>query len=1384
MPGNRQVFREAIDAADHHRWEGKWSEAAGAYNQALEEFPDDITARGGLGFCYMQTRQWPQALNEYECVLQSESSNIIALSKTAELYGILNRRDDAYIAYVQLADLYTQAGQGARAEATWQKAIQLSPDQPEPHERLADYYFEKKEIHLMIKQRLAAAQGHLLLGESESARVQCEEVLRADAANIDAQQLLTQIMSEARAVSSSSSEAAETLFDALIENGHVVPDKEQSISDLFNFNENPIHEITSGKTSGGNTGIMGNMGSAGNYGGVNNPGPSVATGGGMNGAPRNRINASQVTGVLKQAQMFQTQGRFDDAIDLCEQILESGFDRPDARYFLGWLYQEQQRWEEAIQQFQFLLQDPEYALSCYYALGQCYRAGGDLRTATVHFDEAVDRVNLDALTVEESDQLVQLCQEAAEAHRLLGEQEQTLTVYNALLGFLRSRGWNDKVAQVEYMLQQAQSAPGPAVNRVNTPPVGQRPEQQMSMPPGMQQPSIADAATMAFNIQSMAPMPPQPAAPSAPNTNSSVGELPDWLTGILSDSDKTQVSNNKPATPSPTQNASVNEPSIDQAQTMMFNPSAPPAPPAPSAPPASPVQPAAQQPARPAAQPDWLSQEPGKAGITQSLSPEQLAALLNEQTMLASQKPPATPEQPVQQSPVQPAPVQQVPVQQSPVQPAPVQQVPVQQSPVQPVQQVPVQSIPVQLVQQVPVQQVPGMVPVSPQVVPVQQVPVQPAPAQVPVLPPELGYPAVPATPRQTPETTRSGAEDLLSQIAGGSNLRQAADAVLASTASLPETIRPQVIRSMQDIQKYIDHGLLTSATEECLRVIDVAPQYLDVHQILCEIYVRQGKVEQAITKYAILVDTYIVNGRIDDAIATYRRILQLEPNNLTYRMRLINLLATQGDKEDLLRERTLGAEAYLRLGYMDRALTELEQALQESPTSVPTRLNYALALQKLGRTQQAVAEYQRVLQVDPRNLTALVRWHVAMVTGMSSARGTTLEVLSRIRWQLRGEGQKHSDAVIREYAQAAENHSNNADVHFSLAQIYHQSGQFDRAIDSYIQAMRDSAVEVLARVSAAQSFLSQGKPEAAIQQFEHALQLVRRSPASIDPTIWAARPREEGEEHQAPEGEISLLLARAYGRTGRQDQMEAILRQVKQTRPEQSEISSTLAEISSRQHDVDGTLREYADLVRHYRSSRQTDNAINVLNEMVRMAPQDPRAHKELADIYIARGLLDEGIAESRLLAEIYLRRNQIEEAGDAIQRIGTVYSDMGDYEQALSNLCRAADLKPDAMDLLREIVGFCLQLGKNYEGARYQSIIARHYFDTQQIKEAVAALQQLITIDRNNFDAYDMLGQTYQSVGEYEQASRVYRNLAKVNPGSSVARDRLLTLQELRTR
>lgn len=964
---------------------------------------------------------------------------------------------------------------------------------------------------------------------------------------------------------------------------------------------------------------MGYSGGAGN----SRPYPAAA---GMNGAwaeptTRKGITASQVTGVLKQAQTFQTQGRFNDAIDLCEQILHSGFDRPDTRYFLGWLYQEQHRWEEAISQFQTLLDDPDYALSCYYALGQCYRSYGDLQTASVHFDEAVDRVNLDALTLEESDQLVQLCEEAAEAHHLLGEQEQALIVYNALMGFLHSRGWSDKVAQVESMFKELEYAKASTQIIPPLPPTTP-PATPFVAPTQDRNPT---RAPLPEQLASIGPFPIAP-VPSATNTVTQSppvngnGELPPWLSGAFSDPDKTQIAHKRPSS----------RPELNSERM---------------------ATPTSAQPAH-----------------TQS-------AMVSQPTIIFN-----------------------------------------------------------------------------------------PAIAEV------------------------TDAKSLLSQMAGPGMedraLEEVTDSVLASTSYLPENIRLQVAQSMQDIQKYINFGLLTRAAEECLRVVDIAPQYLDVHQVLSEIYIRQGLVEEAIIKYAILIETYLANGRTDDAIATYRRILQLEPDNLTYRGRLIYLLSSKGNKEELLQERSLAAEAYLRLGYMERAVTELAQALQESPSSVSTRLNYALALQKLGRSEQAIAEYQHVLQVDPRNVVASVHWHIAMITGKGAERAIALEALTRIRWQLRAEGLRNYEMVAREYSQTAENYPHNADVHFALGQMHQQAGNFDKAIDSYKSAMWDNSFAAIARVSASHCLLTQGQVEAAIQQLEQTLQSVRHSSdASIDPDIWAARPREEGEEHQAPEVEISTLLAKAYGRAGRRDDMEATMRQVRQMTTYKDELASTLAEISARhENDIDAILQEYAEHVHQYRNKRQTENALIVLNQMVRMAPQDPRAHAELGDIYVGRGLLEEGIAELRLFADICLQHDQKEAAADALQRIGSIYAQMENNEEALIHLRRAIELDPNDMNLLREVVGFCWPTGNTKEAIQYQTIIARHYFDTQQVKESVAALQQLISLDRHSYEAYDMLGKTYESVGEYEQAIRVYKNLAKVNPQGTIARERLTALQELR--
>src|SRR5262245_28114415 len=772
-----------------------------------------------------------------------------------------------------------------------------------------------------------------------------------------------------------------------------------------------------------------------------------------------RLSSSQVAAALREAQQLQQDGHLDDAVALCEELIESGVERADVRYFLGWLYQEADRWEDAASQFELLLDEPDYALSCYYALGQCYRAQGNIEEAARFFDEAVDRVNLDALTLEEADQLIQLCQEAAEAHRETNDVEGAETVYTALLGFLRSQGWQEQVAEVERLMRETLGT---------------------SPPPARRRKATAS-----------------PGAGGIPQRQGGRGRANGGLSA---------------------------GPGVNSARNMP-----PPADPMLDMPPNSTAARMAAQP------PDQIARSSPSAYSLGTPAGYSGGPAMGNGGLYASAPMPAAP-------------------------------------------------------------------------------------------------------------------GDHLSSLIQG--LSSGMAGARLGMGALPEPLRTQVAAAVRDIENYVAHGLLTAAIEECLRVMEIAPQYLDVDLMLSEIYVRQGKIEQAIAKYAILIDMYSVNGRGDDAIATYRRILQLEPNNLNYRVKLIELLSRQGRTDEVLAERMTAADAYLRMGYTDRAIQEYEQALLSMPYNAQVRLSYAQALTKAGRAAQAVGEYQRVLQVDPQNVKALAHWQMALASGVGvtpsisspgagSPRVMALEVLGRLLRALRAEGLRSYDEVAREYIQALDLNLGNADLRYALGQVHLTAGRQPEAVTTFQQLVSAPGMEALARYALGQALLLAGDPSSAGQaarELEAASAAVRNMPP--DPAIWGARPRLDGEANQGPDLEVTQLLARAYQLSGQVAQMQSALVSVQQ-RPASNEAYQALAEVAARVGgDPAQAIQEYAQLARHYQANKQVENAVAVLKEMERIAPDEPAVHKELAEIHITRGLLDEGLSELHALADIHTRR------------------------------------------------------------------------------------------------------------------------------------------------
>ncbi len=909
-----------------------------------------------------------------------------------------------------------------------------------------------------------------------------------------------------------------------------------------------------------------------------------------------QVDDNYVLNLIQEAQMMYQEGKIEEAIDQCEEIV-AVYNSAEAEYTLAFMYQEQHIWDAAVEHYTVLLDNPEYALSCYYSLGQCFRSKGDLQTASQYFDEAVDRVNLDMLNRDEADQLIQLCSEAARAHDDMNEYENSESIYNSLLGYLRSRGWKDSVRQVENLM--AKSA---------------RPAQENSK--------------------------------KMPATPSNSGPEP--------------VSTNSAKNPSVSPNASF---SGSKAQ-----------------------QPVPSQ---------LVSDQPGPMAPNNHASAPHLTI-------------------PGQQ--YQPPP---------PMNPGAFLQ---------------------------------DMYPAAQQPFPMQR-------------------PSAPAGENRNPG------------FAGGLNIMP--------PPPMPEPQRTRVMQMMRNIESFIARGLYTAAIEECISVTEIAPHYLDVHLELAEIYVQQNKIDQAITKYAVLIDNFLASGRIDEAIAAYRRVLQLEPNNISYRVRLINTLAQHNRIQEAQEERIKAAEAFLNLGYPDRAIEQFEQSILTSPNDTRLRLNYALALIRAGKIQFGVTELQRILQIDPGNVIALARWQIALCLGGSAGapaiaaakapdtRAAAIDVLNRLARILRSDGLKGYDDTLSEYTATLSQQQTNNDIRYGYAVMLHTGSKFQEAIAAYQSAQATPGLEVLSLVGIGLCYLNLNENDKAARSFEDASSLARSNPVPL--AMWNARPRLDNEDIGSPDIEISQLLARAYQRSNPGGFAPLANASAPQKGSHQSsvildEVYRAINEISMRKpNDVAGALQEMAQLAVTYRTQRRYEHALAALQEIAAIAPKDYSVHAEMADIHIHRGFLEEGIAELRKVYEIHMSSGQISSAAQALLQISDIQWQMGEHNDGMATLKQTLQLTPDDMNARQIYVQYCLEENKRSEAAEQQSVLARYYFHNRQTKEAVAMLQQLIALDKNNFDAYDLLGQTYFSVGEYEQAQRVYRHLAKINPASQVARERLAQIQEV---
>ena len=260
-----------------------------------------------------------------------------------------------------------------------------------------------------------------------------------------------------------------------------------------------------------------------------------------------------------------------------------------------------------------------------------------------------------------------------------------------------------------------------------------------------------------------------------------------------------------------------------------------------------------------------------------------------------------------------------------------------------------------------------------------------------------------------------------------------------------------QVVESLKAIHAMEEKGQYRTATEEAFFTLMFAPGYLPLHIEIGELLLKENHTQEAIQKLLIVAQVYSVRGETDQAIGLLRRIIQLNPMDLTIRNRLIEALIGQGNVDEGIREYLDLADTYYRLTEFDSARKTYMLALRQAQQSNASRKWSTKILMRIAdidmqrmdwRQALRVFEQIRILQPDDEKARLNL---IDINYRIGQENSGLIELDSYIRF-LEDKGQ--AEKAVQFLTELIVDRPTKIDLHRRLAELYQKTAQTEKAIE------------------------------------------------------------------------------------------------------------------------------------------------------------------------------------------------------------------------------------------------------------------------------------------------------------------------------------------------
>jgi tetratricopeptide (TPR) repeat protein len=165
-------------------------------------------------------------------------------------------------------------------------------------------------------------------------------------------------------------------------------------------------------------------------------------------------------------------------------------------------------------------------------------------------------------------------------------------------------------------------------------------------------------------------------------------------------------------------------------------------------------------------------------------------------------------------------------------------------------------------------------------------------------------------------------------------------------------------IHALQEAQRTLAQGKLSQAIREFLAIIENDPSDLSLLNTVGDLCVRDNNLSEAMRLFRRLAEAYVREGFILRAIAIYKKIIKLDPNAIEPLLKLAELYADQS----LPREaRDLYAQALAlcqRDNQKERAIEVMRKMVSSEPANKAHLLRLAECCLAVGRREEALKAY------------------------------------------------------------------------------------------------------------------------------------------------------------------------------------------------------------------------------------------------------------------------------------------------------------------------------------------------------------------------------------------------------------------------------------------